>query len=83
MKIYFILCLSIYIKFACSFVPFPFIADSLVEKFLNSISVSSVSSDNIEINETPGAECNRECIENDSRICRFNFMMKYFQVMGG
>jgi hypothetical protein len=33
--------------------------------------------------ETPGAECNRECKENDSKICRFNFMMKYFQVMGG
>jgi hypothetical protein len=31
----------------------------------------------------PGEECNRECKPNDVKVCRFHFMMKYFQVMGG
>lgn len=78
MKILFILIISFF-SISQSFLTYPFLAEDLVNKFLGTLKVE----DNNAQEETPGAECSRECKENDSRICRFNFMMKYFQVMGG
>jgi hypothetical protein len=34
-------------------------------------------------NMVRGEECNRVCRKNDVKVCRFHFMMKYFQVLGG
>ena len=63
-----------------SFLAYPFFSEDLVNKFLNTLEVD----DSIDLSQMiNGSDCNRECLENDSKICHFYFSLKYFQVMGG
>lgn len=61
-------------------------ADSAVDSFLNRIKVN-VKKENDEENfmkdAIRGELCNRECKMNDKKVCRFKFMIKFYQVMSG
>jgi hypothetical protein len=62
------------------FVQFPFLAKNLASDFLSKLQDDhTISLDGV----VSGEKCNRECKPNDVKICRFHFMMKYFQVLGG
>lgn len=62
------------------FLQYPFSANEMLGDFLESFQRDpSISLEHY----VPGAECDRECKPNDVKVCRFHFMMKYFQVMGG
>lgn len=80
MKITFSIQVFSLISFSSGFLQYPFVANDIVGQFLNRIEPDrSISLDTM----VPGEKCNRECKPNDIKICRFHFMMKYFQVMGG
>lgn len=68
------------ISLAYGFLQYPFLANDMLENFFESIEKDqSISLDSM----VKGEECNRACKENDIKVCRFHFMMKYFQVLGG
>jgi len=69
------------ISISNGFLQYPFLANDLVDDFLSTLD-NDRSTIKLE-NMTSGHLCNRECKENDVRVCRFHFMMKYFQAMGG
>lgn len=69
-----------WINFSFGFLQYPFLAKSLLNDFLSTVEVDqSISLKQM----VHGVECNRECKPNDVKVCRFRFMIKYFQVMGG
>lgn len=72
-----VLCL---ISISYGFLQYPFVALDMLDDFLKSVQYDQKT---ILKGMVPGEECNRECKPNDVKICRFHFMMKYFQVMGG
>lgn len=62
------------------FLQYPFLAKSFLGDFLSTVERDqSISLDGM----VRGSECYRECKPNDVKVCRFHFMIKYFQVMGG
>lgn len=88
----FFICLSsVFFNFSFGFIPYPFLSDSYLEPFLsilnNDIIANAECAPQLAISDesvlSRGEDCNRECRKNDSRICHFDFTMKYFQVMGG
>lgn len=80
MKINFVLHALCLIRISEGFLPYPFVANQLLEDVLDSFENGLTYS----LDDTiPGDDCYRECKPNDVRVCRFSFMMKYFQVLGG
>lgn len=69
------------ISISNGFLQYPFVALDMLDDFLKSIDYDQQTT-SLE-GMVPGEQCNRECKPNDVKICRFSFMMKYFQVMGG
>ena len=69
------------------FLNFPPSGDDAVASFLNTIKINSTKVDNeesfFEKNSIRGDFCNRECRDDDRRVCHFKFMIKYYQVMSG
>lgn len=63
-----------------SFLQFPLSGREILANFLATLEgKATVNLDHA----VRGEECNRECLLNDVKICKFEFMMKYFQIMGG
>lgn len=94
MKLLLVLYFVLILNSTSCFIPYPFLADSwlvpLLENLHEKLHLDADASEKwIELVSqqddiwTRGEECNRECTKNDARICRFDFTMKYFQVMGG
>lgn len=90
MKLFICLSSVIFLNFSVCFIPYPFISDSWLEPFLDILHDSIENSESApqltysdESIWSRGEDCNRECKKNDTRICYFDFTMKYFQVMGG
>jgi hypothetical protein len=79
MKIVFLfLCL---ISISTAFLQYPFVALDILDDLIQSLENDRKT---FSLRDTvPGEECKRECRSNDAKVCRFHFMMKYFQVMGG
>lgn len=80
MKIIILLNVVSFLVVAHGFLQYPFMANYMLGTFLKSVEHDHRI--NLE-NWVMGEECNRECKHNDIKVCRFHFMMKYFQVMGG
>ncbi|XP_055904766.1 uncharacterized protein LOC129940445 [Eupeodes corollae] len=36
----------------------------------------------VNVTANPGELCNRECVENDRRVCYFNFVLEHYHAMG-
>lgn len=91
MKLLLLLNIIFVLNFSSCFILYPFTSDSWLDPFLDIVNEKILSENHesakkfnkIESDWSMGKDCNRECIEDDPKICRFNFMMKYFQVMGG
>lgn len=84
MKIIILMEIVSLLNFGFGFLQFPFTPKYYLGRLLDTVDTvvrdeSSISLDGM----VPGELCNRECKPNDVKVCRFHFMMKYFQVMGG
>lgn len=62
---------------------FPFIAKSLLDTFLDSITNVEKMEDNVMDYSIPGELCYRECRPHDIRVCYFKFRVKFYQVLSG
>jgi len=61
-----------------SFIVYPFIGQSFVDQFLQTLKPESLLRDSI-----PGAQCLRPCTVDDQKVCHFQFTLENYQVMGG
>lgn len=80
MKIIALIQVLCWISVSDGFMQYPLSAKYFLGRFLSSMEENQIFRLDKMI---PGDQCNRECKPNDVRVCRFHFMMKYFQVMGG
>lgn len=73
--------LSLALNLTSAFLPYPFLAEDLLAKYLNTLEADKSV---IELKDfTAGENCHRVCKQSDRRICHFSFSMKFFEVMGG
>lgn len=80
MKLIIWLSLFLVIRLSSGFISYPFVADNLLNKFLNTLETEeSISIEHF----SKGRLCNRECHRNDTKICHFYFGMKYFSIQSG
>lgn len=81
MKLLLILNLFAFCAVDC-FLTNPFLADNSVKNFLDIID-SNNDGNNFMNYAVDGELCNRKCKTNDKKICRFKFMIKFYQAMSG
>lgn len=80
MKIISFVFLALSLNICAGFFQFPFSAKKWLGEVLTTLeNQQTFSLDRM----VRGEECNRPCKKNDVKVCRFHFMMKYFQVLGG
>lgn len=81
MKLFIIIQLFAFCAVEC-FLTNPFLADNSVKSFLNVVESNS-DGNNLMNQAIAGELCNRECKTNDKKVCRFKFMIKFYQAMSG
>lgn len=65
------------------FLSYP-ISNHVLNEFLKVLNVIDSNYEKDLLKHAVGGEsCNRECQENDRKICYFNFTLKHYQTLGG
>lgn len=71
------------IKFISCFLSYPFVADQLLQPFLESLEgINEEIDKDLMSRAIAGEKCMRECRKNDRKVCHFNFTLKHYQVLG-
>lgn len=80
----FIATIFLRLSFTKAFVMYPLDAKSALTEFLISISADKLSlSHGYMKHAVPGEECFRPCLENQPKVCHFEFRLEHYQVFGG
>lgn len=73
-----------WLNFSFGFLQYPFLAKSLLDSYVTTLKNDQDEMESYSLEQmVSGDKCDRVCKPNDMKICRFHFMLKYFQTMGG